>query len=64
MCNNCSLIEQRLEALETFVWQQHIANDCDYNMDGICCADLNTYTEDRLCEQDICTNSEWELRGE
>ncbi len=62
MCDNCDLLEQRLEALESFVWERNIANNCNYNADGICTSEA-VDEDDCSCHVSVCTDPEWETRG-
>lgn len=62
MCANCNLLEQRVEALEAFVWERMIASKCNHNENGVC-ANFDDIGDFCHCHVSICTDKEWETRG-
>lgn len=56
---DCTMLEQRLERLERFVWEHHVMNECNGNTDGICDLADNV---DCHCSMDICSDPAWVMR--
>lgn len=61
MCAECKELKERLESLESFVWEHAIANECDHNSSGIC----TLFGDEEIirCNMEVCTEDmDWKIR--